>query len=121
MSLSIQEQEVGGVTVVRAEGRLTLTDSNGALKNMISSLVESGRTRIVLNLAGVPYVDSSGLGEIASAHVTVSKIGGTLLLSAVHERVMEALTITKLTRVLIAEKDEPSAVARLQQTKAGHA
>jgi anti-sigma B factor antagonist len=114
MSLSVQDQEVGGVTVVRPAGRLTLSDSNGALKHAINSLVEAGRARFVLNLEGVPYVDSSGLGEIASAHVTVSRTGGQLLLAAVPDRVMEALTITKLTRVLSALPDEKSAVAKLQ-------
>lgn len=114
MSLSVKDHEIGGVTVVRPEGRLTLSDSNGALKHAINSLVESGRARFVLNLEGVPYVDSSGLGEIASAHVTVSRTGGQLLLAAVPARVMEALTITKLTRVLSALPDEQSAIAKLQ-------
>lgn len=115
MSLSVHDEEVGGVTVVRAAGRLTLSDSNGALKNAINALVEQGRTRFVLNLEGVPYVDSSGLGEIASAHVTVSRSSGTLLLAAVNARVMEALTITKLTRVLNAVPDEAAALARFRQ------
>jgi anti-sigma B factor antagonist len=114
MSLSVQDQEVQGVTVVRASGRLTLSDSNGALKNAINSLVEAGRVRFVLNLEGVPYVDSSGLGEIASAHVTVSRTGGRLLLAAVNDRVMEALTITKLTRVLTSAPDESTAISQLQ-------
>jgi anti-sigma B factor antagonist len=111
--LSVQDQEVGGVTVVRAAGRLTLSDSNGALKNAINALVDQGRNRFVLNLEGVPYVDSSGLGEIASAHVTVSRTGGTLLLAAVNDRVMEALTITKLMRVLVAAPSEADALAKL--------
>jgi anti-sigma B factor antagonist len=111
--LSVQDQEVGGVTVVRAAGRLTLSDSNGALKNAINALVDQGRNRFVLNLEGVPYVDSSGLGEIASAHVTVSRTGGTLLLAAVNDRVMEALTITKLMRVLAAAPSEADALAKL--------
>src|SRR5918999_801870 len=114
MSLAVQDQEINGVTVVRAAGRLTLSDSNGTLKNAINALVEAGRVRFVLNLEGVPYVDSSGLGEIASAHVTVSRTGGQLLLAAVNTRVMEALTITKLMRVLVSAPDEQSAVARLQ-------
>lgn len=113
MPLSVQDQEVGGVTVVRAAGRLTLSDSNGALKNAINALVDQGRNRFVLNLEGVPYVDSSGLGEIASAHVTVSRTGGTLLLAAVNDRVMEALTITKLMRVLAAAPSEADALAKL--------
>jgi anti-sigma B factor antagonist len=116
MPLAVHDQEVNGVTVVRASGRLTLSDSNGALKNAINSLVDQGRNRFVLNLEGVPYVDSSGLGEIASAHVTVSRTGGTLLLAAVNDRVMEALTITKLMRVLTAAPSESDAVARLQGT-----
>jgi anti-sigma B factor antagonist len=114
MSLTVQDHEVNGVTVVRAAGRLTLSDSNGALKNAINGLVEAGRVRFVLNLEGVPYVDSSGLGEIASAHVTVSRTGGRLLLAAVNERVMEALTVTKLMRVLASAPDEQSAVSQLQ-------
>ena len=103
-----------GVTVVRAAGRLTLSDSNGTLKNAINALVEAGRVRFVLNLEDVPYVDSSGLGEIASAHVTVSRTGGRLLLAAVNERVMEALTVTKLMRVLSAAPDERAAISQLQ-------
>jgi anti-sigma B factor antagonist len=114
MSLSVSDTEVNGVTVVRAAGRLTLSDSNGALKNAVNALVEAGRVRFVLNLEGVPYVDSSGLGEIASAHVTVSRTGGRLLLAAVNERVLEALTVTKLMRVLTATADEQAAVAQLQ-------
>lgn len=114
MSLSVSDTEVNGVTVVRAAGRLTLSDSNGALKNAVNALVEAGRVRFVLNLEGVPYVDSSGLGEIASAHVTVSRTGGRLLLAAVNERVLEALTVTKLMRVLTAAPNEQTAVAQLQ-------
>ena len=114
MSLSVQDTEINGVTVVRAAGRLTLSDSNGTLKNAVNALVEAGRVRFVLNLEGVPYVDSSGLGEIASAHVTVSRTGGRLLLASVNERVMEALTVTKLMRVLTAASDEQSAVTQLQ-------
>jgi anti-sigma B factor antagonist len=114
MSLAVQDQEINGVTVVRATGRLTLSDSNGTLKNAVNALVEAGRVRFVLNLEGVPYVDSSGLGEIASAHVTVSRTGGRLLLASVNERVMEALTVTKLMRVLNAAPDERAAVAQLQ-------
>jgi anti-sigma B factor antagonist len=114
MTLSVSDTEVNGVTVVRAAGRLTLSDSNGALKNAVNALVEAGRVRFVLNLEGVPYVDSSGLGEIASAHVTVSRTGGRLLLASVNERVLEALTVTKLMRVLTAAPDEHAAVAQLQ-------
>ncbi|HEV8317644.1 MAG TPA: STAS domain-containing protein [Vicinamibacterales bacterium] len=117
MSLSIEDQEVGDVTVVRVSGRLTLGDSNGAVKNAVNTLVEEGRTRFVLNLAGVPYIDSSGLGELASAHVTVSRTGATLVLAAVNDRVMEALRVTKLTRVLQVEHDEAAAVARLQHSQ----
>lgn len=114
MSLTVHDSEVNGVTIVRATGRLTLSDSNGALKNAVNALVEAGRVRFVLNLEGVPYVDSSGLGEIASAHVTVSRTGGRLLLAAVNARVLEALTVTKLMRVLSAAPDEQAAVAQLQ-------
>ena len=117
MSLSIQDQEVGEVTVVRVAGRLTLSDSNGAIKNALNTLVEQGRSRFVLNLEGVPYIDSSGLGELASAHVMVSRTGAALVLAAVNDRVMEALRVTKLTRVLQVERDEAAAVARLQQAR----
>jgi anti-sigma B factor antagonist len=114
MSLSVADTEIDGVTVVRAAGRLTLSDSNGALKNAVNALVEAGRMRFVLNLEGVPYVDSSGLGEIASAHVTVSRTGGRLLLASVNARVLEALTVTKLMRVLAAAPDEQGAIAQLR-------
>ena len=54
---------------------------------------------------------------VASAHVTVSRTGATLVLAAVSDRVMEALRVTKLTRVLQVEHDEAAAVARLQHSQ----
>jgi anti-sigma B factor antagonist len=111
MSMKLTTHEEGGVTIVDASGRLTLGESTSALRNKIRELVNGGSRRLVLNLADVTYIDSSGIGELVAAYTTVATAGGELKLLNLATRVHELLYITKLYTVFATFKDEASAIA----------
>ena len=104
-------RKAGGVTIVDLTGRVTLGEGSGVLRDTVNRLVESGETMIILNLAGVNYFDSAGLGELVGSFATVTNRGGALKLLNVQKRVHEVLQITRLNTVFEAFTDEAEAVA----------
>ena len=111
INLYINQRREGNVTVLDLKGRVRISGGTVALHKAIRSLAEEGKTQILLNLAGVTYIDSSGLGELVSSHVTLSNKGGEIKLSHLTERLRELLTITKLLAVFDVYDDEPKALA----------
>jgi anti-sigma B factor antagonist len=97
--MQIQERVVGNVTILDLKGKITLGEGDEALKDKINSLVLQDRRQILLNLAGVPYIDSAGLGEIVRTYTTVSRQGGSLKLVNLTKRITDLLSITKLLTV----------------------
>jgi anti-sigma B factor antagonist len=108
--MQIEERAVGGVVVLDLKGRLTLGDGDQLLKDKVNSLVNQGHKRIVVNLAGVPYIDSAGLGEIVGSYTTVSRQGGSLKLLNLTKKITDLLAITKLLTVFEAFDSEDEAV-----------
>jgi anti-sigma B factor antagonist len=94
--MQIDERVVDGVTILDLKGRMTLGEGDELLKDKIDSLLQQGKKQIVLNLEGVPYIDSAGLGEIVRTYTTVSRQGGTLKLRNLTKRIQHLLVITKL-------------------------
>jgi anti-sigma B factor antagonist len=94
--MQIDERLVDGVTVLDLKGRMTLGEGDKLLKDKIDSLLRQGEKQIVLNLEGVTYIDSAGLGEIVRAYTTVSRQGGSLKLLNLTKRIQDLLAITKL-------------------------
>jgi anti-sigma B factor antagonist len=109
-TLNIQERRIGDVTVLDMDGNIRIGGSNAALKNAISGLVAEGRNQIVLNLARVAYIDSSGLGELISGHVTLNNKGGEIKLLNLTQRLQELMTITKLLTIFEVYDNESRAV-----------
>src|SRR5712692_6607367 len=109
-NLNIHERRIGDVTVLDMDGNIRIGGSNVALKKAISSLVAEGRNQIVLNLARVAYIDSSGLGELISGHVTLNNKGGQIKLLNLTQRLQELMTITKLLTIFDVYEDESKAV-----------
>jgi anti-sigma B factor antagonist len=109
-NLNIQERRIGDVTVLDMDGNIRIGGSNVALKKAIRSLVGEGRNQIVLNLARVAYIDSSGLGELISGHVTLNNKGGQIKLLNLTQRLQELMTITKLLTIFDVYEDESKAV-----------
>jgi anti-sigma B factor antagonist len=114
--MQIEQRAVGDVTVLDLKGRVTLGEGDELLKDKVNSLLNQGLKKIVLNLAGVPYVDSAGLGEIVRTYTTVSKQGGTLKLLNLTKRITDLLSITKLLTVFETFDNENDAVRSFSQS-----
>ena len=108
--MQIEERAVGDIVVLDLKGRITLGEGDQLLKDKVNSLVNQGRKRMVLNLAGVPYIDSAGLGEIVGSYTTVSRQGGSLKLLNLTKKITDLLAITKLLTVFEAFESEDEAV-----------
>jgi anti-sigma B factor antagonist len=108
--MQIEERAVGDVVVLDLKGRITLGDGDQLLKDKVNSLVNQGNKRIVLNLGGVPYIDSAGLGEIVGSYTTVSRQGGSLKLLNLTKKITDLLAITKLLTVFETFDSEDEAV-----------
>jgi anti-sigma B factor antagonist len=101
---------VGNVTVVDVAGRITLGEGSSALRETLRDLVAKNQNKILLNLADVSYIDSSGIGELVSGYTTVTNTGGSLKLLNLNKRVKDLLQITKLYTVFEVHEDEAAAI-----------
>jgi anti-sigma B factor antagonist len=110
MALRATHREAEGVTVVDIGGRITLGEGSALLRKTIRDLLEEQRTLILLNLADVDYIDSSGIGELVSAYTGVKKRGGSLKLLHLTKKVHDLLQLTKLFTVFEVYSDEGSAL-----------
>jgi anti-sigma B factor antagonist len=88
-----------GVVILRLEGRLNMVTAP-AMREAVRSIIESGRTRVAVDLAGVDFLDSSGLGALLSGRKTARNAGGDLRIAAATEQVRLVLNLTNLERVL---------------------
>ena len=108
--MEIQERTLQDVVVLDLTGKLTIGEGDELLKERISNLVQQGHRNLLLNLEGVPYVDSAGLGEIVRTYTTVSRQGGKLKLVNLTKRITDLLAITKLLTVFETYESEDEAV-----------
>jgi anti-sigma B factor antagonist len=97
--MKIDERSVGDVKILDISGRITFTQGDEILKDKIHSIVHQGHTKILVNLAGVDYVDSAGLGELVGAYTTVTRAGGAMKLLNLTKKMRDLLAITKLLTV----------------------
>jgi anti-sigma B factor antagonist len=109
--MQISERESGDVIVLDLEGKFVLGDATVRIRDKVNSLVQQGRKRIVVNLGGVSYMDSSGLGELVRTYTTVTRQGGALKLLGLTKRISDLLAITKLLTVFECYDTEPEAIA----------
>ena len=110
MSVKLTTRQVGDVTVIDAVGRITLGEGASAFRDKIRELAASGNKKMLLNLAEVSYIDSSGIGEMVSGFTTVTNQGGVVKLLGLTKRVKDLLQITKLYTVFEVFEDEATAV-----------
>jgi anti-sigma B factor antagonist len=99
MALNIIEKEVNGVTVLQLIGRVTLGEESSQLRGKLKDLLSQGRTRLVLDLAEVTYIDSAGLGTLVAGFTSAQNQGAGLKLANLTKRFSEQLNITKLVTV----------------------
>jgi|PlaIllAssembly_1097288.scaffolds.fasta_scaffold1589552_1 anti-sigma B factor antagonist len=108
--MQINEREVNGVTVLEIHGKILMGEGDIAIKKKVDELLAENVKNVVLDLADVPYIDSSGLGELIRCYTTMRKASGTLKLANVTERIVDLLTITKLITVFEYYKSVDDAV-----------
>ena len=113
-NLNITERRSGSVTVLDLQGNIRLGEGNIELHNILRFLVEKGERRILLNLADVSYIDSSGLGELVAGFATLQKNGGELKILHLTGRVHELMVITKLLTVFEVFDNEQEAIDSFQ-------
>ena len=111
VNLYIHERRDGDVAVLDLRGRIRISGGTLALHRSVRCLVDEGKMKILLNLAGVTHIDSSGLGELISSYVTLRNKGGQIKLVHLTERLQDIMTITKLLTVFDVYENEADALA----------
>jgi anti-sigma B factor antagonist len=109
MSLEITSKEREGVTIVTMKGRLTVGEAS-APREKVSELVAAGKVNIIFDIAGVDYIDSTGLGSLVICFTSIKKAGGALKLLNLNKRNIELLVLTKLHTIFEVFSDEQDAV-----------
>jgi anti-sigma B factor antagonist len=115
INLYIKERQVGDVTVLDLKGRVRVGGATVALHRSFRSLVQEEKLLILLNLAGVTHIDSSGLGELISSHISVFNKGGEIKLVQLTETLRELMTLTKLLTVFDVYENEADALLSFKE------
>lgn len=110
INLYINERRAGDVTILDLKGRLRVGGNSVALHRSIRSLILEKKIRIVINLEGVTYIDSCGLGELVASQVSVENKGGKIKLIGLTETLRELLTITRVLTIFDTYENEADAV-----------
>jgi anti-sigma B factor antagonist len=110
VSLKLSVRQVGDVAVIDATGRMTLGEGSSDFRDKIKELTAAGNKKILVNLADVNYIDSSGIGELVASFTSTSNAGGSLKLLSLTKRVQDLLQITKLYTVFEVFDDEAAAI-----------
>ena len=118
MDMMTSTRQVGDVTVVDISGRIALGEESAALRDLIVDLLGKGNRKILLNLAQVNYIDSSGLGAMVSAFTSVRKSGGELKLVKLSDKVDDLMEITRLYTVFDIADDEAAALKAFEKSTA---
>jgi anti-sigma B factor antagonist len=109
VNFSAKIRQAEEVSIVEVSGKLTSLES-GALRNSIGQLLKQGRKLILLNLSGLTYLDSSGIGDLVHTYMSVIKGGGEMKVVGLSDKVEEILKITQLYQVFQEFQDERSAL-----------
>ncbi|HWY08673.1 MAG TPA: STAS domain-containing protein [Candidatus Acidoferrales bacterium] len=116
MSLKMTTSEVEGVSLVTLNGRIVLGEESNALREKLKSLIAGGKKKIVLNMAEIDYIDSSGLGALVAAHLSAKNGGGSMRLCNLGNKFHEVMQLTKLLTVFDVYDTEASAVRSFQSS-----
>jgi anti-sigma B factor antagonist len=116
MSIAMSTRQVGGVTIVDIKGRIVLGLESASVRDVVCTLLSRGDKQILLNLGGVDYIDSMGLGSLVGAFVSVRKQGGELKLLNLTNKVTDIMQITKLYTVFDIMNDEAAGVKSFSQS-----
>ena len=108
--MKIETRTVGDIRILDCSGKITLGEGTMAIRNKVRDILNRDVKKIILNLADVNYIDSSGIGELVSTYTTVTNNGGQLKLLNLTKKIQELLAITKLLTVFQVFEDEQAAL-----------
>jgi len=117
MTFRTSVRQSGDVAILDVSGRIVLGDGSKEVRNKITELVNAGHKKILLNLAEVSYVDSSGLGELVSSYSNITNVGGRIKLLNIQPKVADLLKITKLHQLFESFSAEGQAVASFHENQ----
>jgi len=109
--MKISARNVGGVTILEPKGKITIGVGDVALRNAVHEALQAGSKNILINMAGVSTIDSSGVGELVSTYTSTKNRGGMLKLLNLPPKVSDILQITQLITVFEVYDDEAEAIA----------
>jgi anti-sigma B factor antagonist len=121
MSFKATQHNEGDVAVLKLEGNITIGEAAGSLREAVKGLFTVGTKNVVLDLGGVHYIDSAGLGELVGCYATAEKNGGKLKLLNLQKKVEGLMQITKLITVFDVYDDEAAAIRSFHTTGAAGA
>jgi anti-sigma B factor antagonist len=117
MQLSVNTRTVDGILVVDCHGRIVFGEESAMLRDTLRKLIAENK-RIVLNLGGVNYIDSGGLGTLVSLYTTAHNSGGAIKLANLTQRVGDLLQVTKLVTVFEVYDSEEQAIQSFRKNAA---
>ena len=106
-----QIRDHGDVRVVELSGKITIGSGDVKIRELIDESVAAGKKNLVLDLAGVSTIDSSGIGEMVACYTTVTKKGGHLKLLRLSPKINDILQVTQLITVFEVFDNEAEAVS----------
>ena len=109
--MKIEMRTIGDIRILDCSGKITLGEGTMAVRNTVRDILKDNGKKILLNLANVNYIDSSGIGELVSTYTTVTNNGGQLKLLNLTKKINELLQITKLLTVFQVFDSESAAIA----------
>jgi len=112
--LDVKERQAGDVTILDLSGDVRIGEGAISLRDSIRNLADQGKKKVLLNLAGVKYMDSTGVGELIANYTTISRQGGQLKLLNLTDRIQNLLVITKLLTVFDSFENETEALQSFQ-------
>jgi anti-sigma B factor antagonist len=112
--LDVKERQAGDVTILDLNGAVRIGEGAVSLRDSIRTLADQGKKKVLLNLAGVKYMDSSGIGELIANYTTITRQGGQLKLLNLTDRIQNLLVITKLLTVFDSYDNEAEALKSFQ-------
>lgn len=110
MAMTMKERWVGDVTILDLKGRLVLDEGDVVLRARVNGLIDQSRLKVVINMQGVTYMDSCGVGALVEKYVSVRRQGGDVKLLHLTPRTHRILHITGLLNVFEAYNTEADAV-----------
>jgi|SRR5690348_10151601 len=118
VTIKMTNSEVDGVSVVTLDGRIVLGEESNSLRERLKSMLAEGKKKIVLDMANIKYIDSSGLGTLVAAHVTAKTQGASVRLCNLGKKFHEVMQITKLLTIFDVYDTEAAAVSSFQSVLA---